>query len=232
MSTLGDSTGVMSGERPTQGESADSSTQKERTPHGRGGVIGETLRYALVAAIIIIPVRMFIAQPFVVSGNSMLPTFHNGEYLIVNELAKYVGEYERGDVVILRYPVDPSKYFIKRVIGLPEETVSITNGTVSITGAMHASPLVLTEPYVKNQKPDEYSRTLSSEEYFVMGDNRAQSSDSRVWGPVPAKLMGGKALLRLFPFNVITLHPGGISSFDAEASNAGVSTDGTGAVNN
>ncbi|MEK7118183.1 MAG: signal peptidase I, partial [Patescibacteria group bacterium] len=89
---------------------------------GTWGIIWETVRYALVAALIIIPIRTFIAQPFVVSGNSMYPTFHNGEYLIVNELAKYQDTYERGDVVILRYPVDPSKYFIKRVIGLPEET--------------------------------------------------------------------------------------------------------------
>src|SRR3989338_647461 len=213
MSTLGDSTGVMSGERPTQGESADSSTQKERTPHGRGGVIGETLRYALVAAIIIIPVRMFIAQPFVVSGNSMLPTFHNGEYLIVNELAKYVGEYERGDVVILRYPVDPSKYFIKRIVGLPGETVAIADGIVSITSPERVSPLILSEPYVKNTKPDNSSRTLSNDEYYVMGDNRAQSSDSRVWGPVPKKLMDGKALVRLFPFSQIALYRGGLAAF-------------------
>lgn len=176
-------------------------------------MIWETLRYALIAAIIIIPIRTFIAQPFVVSGNSMYPTFHNGEYLIVNELAKYQGVYNRGDVVILRYPNDPSKYFIKRVIGLPGETVTILNGAVSITSSTRTTPLILNEPYVKNPKIDSSSRTLDNEEYFVMGDNRAQSSDSRVWGPVPARLMDGKAYLRLFPFTQISLHPGSIEQF-------------------
>jgi signal peptidase I len=177
------------------------------------GVIWETIKYALIAAIIILPIRTFIAQPFVVSGNSMYPTFHNGEYLIVDELSKYIGNYKRGDVVILRYPNDPSKYFIKRVIGLPGETVTVTDGGVSITSATQKTPLVLSEPYVKNPKIDSSARTLDSDEYFVMGDNRAQSSDSRIWGPVPKRLMDGKALLRLFPFTVIALHPGSVESF-------------------
>lgn len=176
-------------------------------------VVWETVRYAAIAAIIIIPIRTFIAQPFVVSGNSMFPTFHNGEYLIVDETTKYLGEYHRGDVVILRYPNDPSKYFIKRVIGLPGETVTIQNGVVSITSATQTTPLVLSEPYVKNAKFDSSTRTLSDTEYFVMGDNRAQSSDSRVWGPVPESLMDGKALVRLLPISATALHPGGITSF-------------------
>ena len=176
-------------------------------------VIWETIKYALIAAVIILPIRTFIAQPFVVSGNSMFPTFHNGEYLIVNELTKYTGTYERGDVVILKYPNDPSKYFIKRVIGLPGETVNINDGVVSITSPTQKTPLTLSEPYVKQPKSDNSSRTLDSEEYFVMGDNRAQSSDSRVWGPVPARLMDGKALVRLYPFTSIALHPGSIESF-------------------
>ncbi|MDO8520611.1 MAG: signal peptidase I [bacterium] len=186
---------------------------KGTTPWGASGVIWETVRYAIIAAFIIIPIRTFIAQPFVVSGNSMYPTFHNGEYLIVNELAKYVGKYERGDVVILRYPVDPSKYFIKRVVGLPGEVVAIKNGVVSITNPENTTTTILSEPYVKNPKEDNSSRTLSGDEYFVMGDNRAQSSDSRVWGPVPKRLMDGKALVRLFPFNNIALYPGGLAAF-------------------
>ncbi len=178
-------------------------------------IIWETLRYVIIAALIIIPIRTFIAQPFIVSGNSMYPTFHNGEYLIVDELSKYIGEYHRGDVVILRYPNDPSKYFIKRVIGLPGETVTITDGNVAISNPNTSSVIHLTEPYVKNPKIDNSARTLSSEEYFVMGDNRAQSSDSRIWGPVPTKLMDGKALVRLFPFSNIALHPGNPESFGA-----------------
>lgn len=177
-------------------------------------IIWETARYAIVAAIIIIPIRTFVAQPFIVSGNSMYPTYHNGEYLIVNELVKYFGDYARGDVVILRYPNDPSKYFIKRVIGLPNETVTIRNGVVSITSPSRTTPLVLQEPYVKNVKLDNSSRTLDNDEFFVMGDNRAQSSDSRIWGPVPRRLMNGEALLRLFPITKIALHPGSLDSFN------------------
>ncbi len=179
------------------------------------GVIWETLKYALIAAVIILPIRTFIAQPFVVSGDSMFPTFHNGEYLIVNELAKYIGSYSRGDVVILRYPNDPSKFFIKRVIGLPGETVTIQDGVVSITSPDQKTPIILNEPYVKNPQVNSSARTLDQEEYFVMGDNRARSSDSRIWGPVPKRLMDGKALIRLFPFTAITLHPGSLESFHA-----------------
>ena len=177
------------------------------------GVIWETIKYALIAAVIILPIRTFIAQPFVVSGNSMYPTFHNGEYLIVNELAKYQSDYHRGDVVILRYPNDPSKYFIKRIIGLPGETVTVMNGAVSITSGAQKTPLLLTEPYVQNPKIDSSSRTLDKDEFFVMGDNRAQSSDSRIWGPVPRRLMDGKAYLRLYPFTSVALHPGSLEQF-------------------
>ncbi|KKU77929.1 MAG: Signal peptidase I [Parcubacteria group bacterium GW2011_GWA2_47_7] len=157
---------------------ATNNKENEVAPASTLQLIWETVRYALIAALIIIPVRTFVAQPFVVSGNSMFPTFQNGEYLIVDETTKYIGDYQRGDVVILRYPNDPSKFFIKRVIGLPGETVTIQNGQVSITSETQKEPLVLSEPYVKNAKFDSSNRTLDNEEYFVMGDNRAQSIDS------------------------------------------------------
>ena len=195
----------------TSGIATDTAPEGEE--YSFASVIWETVKYALIAAIIILPIRTFIAQPFVVSGNSMYPTFHNGEYLIVNEFTKYNGTYNRGDVVILRYPNDPSKYFIKRVIGLPLETVTIESGVVSITSPTQKTPFLLTEPYVKSSKIDSSSRTLDKDEYFVMGDNRAQSSDSRIWGPVPKRLMDGKAYLRLFPFTQISLHPGSLESF-------------------
>lgn len=201
--------------QPTDLRTGTSSPPDEQQPANSSvwSVIWETVRYVTIAALIIIPVRTFVVQPFVVSGSSMYPTFHNGEYLIVDELSKFVGTYQRGDVVILRYPSDPSKYFIKRIIGLPGETVTIRDGVVSITSATQTTPILLDEPYVKNPKYDNLSRTLDNAEYFVMGDNRAQSSDSRIWGPVPARLMDGKALLRLFPFNTIALHPGSLAEF-------------------
>jgi signal peptidase I len=202
--------------RRTAADLRPSETQREAAEppkHSVWSTIWETVRYALIAAAIIIPIRIFIAQPFVVSGNSMFPTFRNGEYLIVDELSKYIGEYRRGDVVIIRYPQDPSKYFIKRIIGLPGETVSIKNGSVTISGGKLTEPLNLSEPYVKNMKQDTIERTLGETEYFVMGDNRAQSSDSRYWGPVPARLMDGKALIRLFPFTRADWKPGSLESF-------------------
>ena len=167
-------------------------------------LVWETLKYAVVAAMIIIPIRTFVAQPFIVSGNSMFPTYHNGEYLIVNELVKYVGDYQRGDVVILRYPNDPSKYFIKRVIGLPGETVTIRNGEVSITSPTRTTPLVLNEPYVKNPKLDSSSRTLDMDEYFVMGDNRDNSYDSRFWGFVDHADILGKAFILYWSWDIET----------------------------
>ncbi len=180
-----------------------------------GGHLLDILKYALIAAVVIIPVRMFIAQPFIVSGKSMYPTFRNGEYLIVDELTKRTSGYARGDVVILKYPNDPSEFYIKRVIGLPGEIVSVNSGVTEITKP-DGTKFILNEPYVKNPKNDSMTRKLSDTEYFVMGDNRAQSSDSRAWGPVPARLMDGKALLRLFPPTRIELHPGAIDKFTSQ----------------
>ena len=93
----------------------------------------ETIRFILLAIIIVVPVRIFIAQPFVVSGSSMYPTFHNGDYLIVDELSYRLGDIERNDVVIFRYPLAPSKYFIKRVIGLPNEIIEVNDTEIKIT---------------------------------------------------------------------------------------------------
>jgi signal peptidase I len=188
---------------------------KEDAPQSFSGHLWDILKYALIAAAVIIPVRIFIAQPFIVSGKSMYPTFKNGEYLIVDELTKRTSGYERGDVVILRYPNDPSEFYIKRVIGLPGEIVSLSGGVTEITKP-DGTKITLDESYVKNPKNDSLSRKLSDTEYFVMGDNRAQSSDSRSWGPVPARLMDGKALLRLFPPTRIELHPGSIEKHTAE----------------
>lgn len=183
--------------------------------HSRIMQIVDALRYIFIALIVVIPIRAYVAQPFIVQGNSMYPTLHSREYLIVNEMVKITQDYHRGDVVILRYPNDPSRYFVKRVIGLPGETVSILGTEVTITGPTHPKPLVLSEPYVAEaqKKSDNLSRTLSDDEFFVMGDNRAQSSDSRVWGPVPRNYMDGKAMIRLFPFSVIGINPGGLAEF-------------------
>ncbi len=169
----------------------------------------ETVRFLLIAFAIVIPIRIFVAQPFIVSGASMDPTFRNGQYLIVDELSYNIGKPSRGDVAIFKYPKNPSQYFIKRVIGLPGETVAIDDqGHVSIKDASGTTTLALSEPYVEYPKDEAAQRTLGPDEYFVMGDNRAGSFDSRAWGPVPRNLIVGRAFLRLFPVSALGVFPG------------------------
>jgi signal peptidase I len=171
----------------------------------------ELLKFAILAIIIVVPVRLFVAQPFIVSGDSMDPTFATGQYLIVDELAYHFEAPERGDVIIFRYPKDPSQFFIKRIIGLPGETVQIKDGDVFITKT-DGQTIKLSEPYVTNpgNGPDQ-TTTLTANQYFVMGDNRPESSDSRIWGPVPAQNIIGRADLRLLPVQKAGFLPGGTS---------------------
>jgi signal peptidase I len=172
----------------------------------------ELVKYAIAALLIVIPFRIFVAQPYIVSGSSMDPTFKNGDYLIVDQLSKRFEEPKRESVVIIRYPKDPSKFFIKRLIGFPGETVEIKNGSVYIQGELMPSvpnrPLLLDEPYVVYKKDENFSMKLGTDEYFVMGDNRAGSSDSRAWGSVPKKYIIGRPVLRLLPLNKISFWPG------------------------
>lgn len=169
----------------------------------------ETFRFLCIALLIVVPIRLFIAQPFIVSGASMDPTFHDKQYLIVDELSYHLGDPVRGDVAIFKFPKDLKKYFIKRVIGLPGETVFIDNkGNVSIKDKDGNIVLTLNEPYVVYTKNDPVERALGAGEYFMMGDNRAGSFDSRAWGPVNRDLIVGKAFLRLFPLSTIDVLPG------------------------
>lgn len=169
----------------------------------------ETIRFVLIALIIVIPIRMFIAQPFIVSGASMDPTFATGQYLIVDEISYIIGEPLRGDVVIFKYPINPKQYFIKRLIGLPGETVIVNElGQVFIKDATGKITLTMKEPYVEFTKNDSVERTLGEDEYFLMGDNRAGSFDSRIWGPVKRDLLVGRAFLRLFPLAKVEILPG------------------------
>jgi signal peptidase I len=168
----------------------------------------ELLRFGLIALVIVAPIRLFIAQPFVVSGSSMVPTFIDKDYLIVDEITYKFNDPKRDDVIIFRYPLDKSKFFIKRIIGLPGETVDIKGSVITITNGEHKDGLVLDQPYVKNQKEDTVHTVLKDNEYFVMGDNRSASSDSRYWGAVPRKNIVGRALLRLLPFGEMGILPG------------------------
>ncbi|MEZ4104499.1 MAG: signal peptidase I [Candidatus Paceibacterota bacterium] len=172
----------------------------------------EIIRFSIIALIIVVPIRMFIAQPFIVSGASMENTFHTGEYLIIDQVSYYLHEPNRGDVIVFRYPKDPSKFFIKRVIGLPGETVKIENSTVTIINDDNPNGLTLNEPYIKSMDIGNHlTEELGPREYFVMGDNRDQSSDSRAWGVLQEERIIGKAFLRLFPPKNIGVMPGAIA---------------------
>ncbi len=172
------------------------------------GFIWEIVKFSILAAVIVLPIRAFIAQPFIVNGRSMDPTFATGQYLIVDELSYRFEDPKRGDIVVLRYPRNPSKFFIKRIVGLPNETIEIKEGVVRIKTKTNPIGFQLTEPYVEFKKSDTITKKLDDSEYFVMGDNRAESLDSRAWGSVPRKLIIGKAFLRLFPIASAEVMPG------------------------
>ncbi len=183
-------------------------TSPEKTNDKKKHPFTEIVEFALIALLIVVPVRMFIAQPFIVSGASMEDTFHSGEYLIVDQVTYRLQDPKRGDIIVFRYPQDPSKYFIKRIIGIPGDTIDIQGNVVTLTTKENET-LVLDEPYIKSMAENTtLTETLGDREYFVMGDNRDASSDSRVWGVLQKEKIIGKAFVRLFPFDEAGVLPG------------------------
>lgn len=188
------------------------------TPEHKEGMVSEIIRFSLIALLIVLPIRLFIAQPFIVSGASMETTFSTGQYLIVDQLSYHFEEPARGDVVVFRYPKDPSKFFIKRVIGIPGDTVDIKGKEVTLLNAEHPEGILLHESYIQDMKPGAtITETLGENEYFVMGDNRDASSDSRSWGMLPRDNIVGRAFLRLFPLSQISIFPGSHNILDENA---------------
>lgn len=170
----------------------------------------EIVTLVILAVLIVVPIRVFIAQPFVVDGESMFPTFKNGDYLIIDELSYRFSEPARGDVVVFRYPKNPSIFYIKRVIGLPGETVRVERGSVTVTGT-DGERITLDESYVVSEDATyTLTTTLGADQFFVMGDNRPKSSDSRVWGPLPKEDIIGRAYVRLFPIASAAVMPGAV----------------------
>jgi len=159
----------------------------------------ELAKLTFISLLIVVPFRLFIAQPFIVDGASMDPTFETGDYLIVDELTYHFKTPERGSVLIFEYPSDPGKSFIKRVIGLPGETVSISDGLITIINPEYPDGFMLEEPYIKSVTRETANYILGADEYFVLGDNRPSSADSRIWGPVPKENIIGRPIFRLFP---------------------------------
>lgn len=195
---------------PSPSSHDDVSHDEHTAPEKKEGTISEILRFAIFALIIVLPIRIFVAQPFIVSGASMETTFSTGQYLIVDQLTYHFEDPKRGEVVVFRYPKDPSKFFIKRVIGIPGDTIDIAGSEVKISNTEHPDGVVLNEDaYVHAMRPGTtLTEILGDGEYFVMGDNRDASSDSRSWGVLQRERIVGRAFLRLFPVTVVDLFPG------------------------
>lgn len=177
----------------------------------QGSFFGDLLRFSILSVAIVIPIRLFVASPFIVNGASMDPTFHTGEYLIIDQVSYRFKEPERGDVVIFHYPKDPSKFFIKRVIGLPGETVVFEGDQIRIKKSDTDDGFILDQSFLEHTSVDSFEMfRLKEDEYVVLGDNRTASSDSRTWGTVNKKLIVGRAFLRLFPIDTAGYMPGDI----------------------
>lgn len=168
-------------------------TAADKPASRAGGVLRELVETIVLTLVIFFLVRTVI-QNYRIDGISMEPNFHNGQFLIINKLAYRLGEPARGDVIVFHYPRDPSRDFIKRVIGLPGDTVEVRNGQVVVNGE------IIDEPY--RPSPGTYDAdpvTLPPDQLFVMGDNRNNSSDSHIWGALPMENVIGKAVVSYWP---------------------------------
>jgi signal peptidase I len=149
-----------------------------------------------IAVVVCVLLITYVVQAFKVQGTSMSPELLDGERILVNKFFHYVTDIHRGDVVVFWYPEDPELSFIKRVVGLPGENIEIRSGAVYVNGSL------LEELYVEPEKADH--RSFPSQEvrpghFFVLGDNRRGSNDSRTWGLVPERYIYGKAFMRIWP---------------------------------
>jgi signal peptidase I len=172
-----------------------------------GGLIAfalEVVQIVVISAAIIVPIRYFLIQPFYVKGASMEPNFYEQEYLIIDELSYRFRAPERGEVVVFRYPLDRSQYFIKRTIGLPGETIEITDGNIIIYNEEYPNGQVLDEEYINHDRTNGKERvTLGADEYYLLGDNRDASLDSRSIGPIIEDDLIGRAWIRGLPISRI-----------------------------
>lgn len=192
--------------------------------------------YMLVALGLAILIRVFIAEPFVVDGTSMLNTFQNLNYLIVDRVSYDFSEPQRGDVVVLELPQETSRDLIKRVIGLPGDTVAISGSqpTITIYNTQYPDGCTLSEPYVDSANyggPTDIRVTLGANQYYVLGDNRNVSADSRTWGILPGSDIVGRVLLRLYPFNEVEILPGEARYSQCEATSTHANTAKSGTTN-
>jgi signal peptidase I len=167
----------------------------------------EILKLTAITLLIVAPIRYYVFQPFIVKGQSMEPNFENGDYLIIDELSYHFRTPQRGEVIVFKYPQDTSQRYIKRIIGLPGETVEIKNGKITIyKDNLQVKPLDESSyiPYYL-QTAGDARFSLNDNEYFVLGDNRNASYDSRRWGSVPKEDIIGRVLIRAWPVAEIAI---------------------------
>jgi len=173
-------------------------------------IIKEWVVVIVVALFIAYIVRSYIIEPFIVEGASMDPTFATNQFLVVDRVSYRFMEPHRGDVIVFAFPGNTKIDYIKRVIGLPGETLKIKDGVITVINAAYPKGIVLVEPYIDpmHASQDNMTVTLGASQYFVMGDNRSESYDSRAWGPVNRDLIIGRPAVRLFPLNMLSIFPG------------------------
>lgn len=169
--------------------------------------IWEIFKVVVISIAIIVPIRYYLIKPFYVRGASMEPNFYENEYLIIDELTYRFSQPERGDIVVFRYPFDRSQYFIKRVIGIPGEQVRISGGNVYIFNDEYPNGIELEEGYLAQSVAThgDYNVQLGEGEYYLLGDNRLVSQDSRSFGPVKESDIIGRTLFRGWPINKLGL---------------------------
>ena len=163
--------------------------------------IWEILKIVIIALVIVIPIRYFLFQPFIVKGQSMEPNFENSNYLIVDELSFRFRDPQRGEVVVFRYPKNISQRFIKRIIGLPGDKIEVKAGSIMVNDQVLDESKYLPSGV---QTPGNIQISLDENEYFVLGDNRISSFDSRQWGLLPRKNIIGRVLIRAWPITTLT----------------------------
>lgn len=165
--------------------------------------VWETVKVVIISLAIIIPVRYFLIQPFYVQGASMEPNFFDNEYLIIDEISYRFIEIERGDIVVFHYPRDPKQFFIKRVIGLPGEQIIVKDSQLRIIDQAGVGLILNESTYIAADVTTigNIDVTLGINEYYVLGDNRTSSLDSRSFGPIREADVIGKVWLRGWPLN-------------------------------
>jgi len=166
----------------------------------------EVIKMVVISLAIIVPVRYYLVQPFFVRGASMELSFDNGDYVLIDEITFKFRQPQRGEVIVFRAPKDKTQFYIKRIIGLPGEIIRIKDGRVIIFNAENPEGFILNESEYLNEEvvtDGDLETNIDPNEYFVLGDNREYSSDSRIWGMVNENLISGKVFFRAWPFDKI-----------------------------